>query len=63
MSGRVIPYRINQVLFILLPSLFPLLQADAFLHTAVCACIRPCNKNNSSQRLARMYRHTATESR
>ena len=35
---------------------------DAFLLTVVSACIRPCDTNNSTQSLTRMYHHTAIES-
>ena len=53
-----------------------LLQADAFqdkqgilqqinlcpLNKPKKTCIRPCDTNNSTQSLTRMYHHTATES-
>ena len=44
MWGGVIPYKTIQNLFVLLPSLLPLLQVDAFILTAVSACITPCDK-------------------
>ena len=48
-GGREITYKSIQVFFILLPSSLPLLQVDAFLLTAVSACTRPCDTNNSHQ--------------
>ena len=48
--------------FILLPFFFSLLQVDAFLLTIVSAYIRPCDTNNFTKRLTRMYHHSATES-
>ena len=51
MLGIEKPYKIIHVsfIFILLPSLLPLLRVDAFLLTAVTACIKPCDTNNFPQ--------------
>ena len=53
--GGVILQKIIQVLFILLPLLFPLLQVDGFLLNVVSACIRPCDTNKSTQSLTIMH--------
>ena len=44
-------------------SLLPLLQVDLFQEKQgiLITCITPCDTNNSSESLTRMYHHTATE--
>ena len=61
MWGGMIPYKIIQIFFILLPSSLTLLQVDDFLLTVVYTCTRSCDTDNSTQSFKRMYYHTATE--
>ena len=61
--GRIDSIKLFKI-YILLPSLLPLLLVDAFLLTVVSACIRACetlfHQITSPNNPTRMYHHTAT---
>ena len=65
MQEKMRPYKVLFMQFLFsffLSSLLSLLQLNAFLVTAVPACIWNCHKNYTIQNLTKMYQYNATES-